>query len=94
MMRTLSPSIIARGITATSGRQGRWCEVKSQQIITQRIRDKPQECDLGFDFQAGVTIFDLRDRQTGIRQELRQSNAGFLSSRISKPRNASRKRWE
>jgi hypothetical protein len=46
-------------------------EVKSEQIIAQRIRNKSQECDLGFDFQASVTIFDLLDRQTGIRQELR-----------------------
>ena len=65
-------------------------EVKSEQIIAQRIRNKSQECDLGFDFQASVTTFDLRDRQTGIRQELRQSNAGFLGSGIGKPRNTSR----
>jgi hypothetical protein len=61
-------------------------EVKSQKIITQRIRNKPQECNLSFDFQASVTIFDLRDRQAGIRQELLQRNAGFLGSGIGKPR--------
>jgi hypothetical protein len=30
--------------------------------LTQRIRNKPQECDLGFDFEASVTVFDLLDR--------------------------------
>jgi hypothetical protein len=37
-------------------------EVKSQQIIAQRIRNKPQECDLGFDFQTSVTVLELLDR--------------------------------
>jgi hypothetical protein len=35
-------------------------DVKSQQIIAQRIRNQPQECDLGF--EASVTVFDLLDR--------------------------------
>jgi len=62
--------------------------MKPKEIITQSIRNKPQECDLAFDFQAKVAIFDLRNGEAGLRQERWQGNAGLVGARIGKAGNA------
>src|SRR5262245_52586726 len=41
VIRTRSPSIVARGITATSGRHGRWCEGRMEIHQTSTHRNTP-----------------------------------------------------
>ena len=53
------------------------CQVKSKEIIVQRIGRKFQESDLVLNLEASVWIVDLFNGQSGLRQQGRELGAGF-----------------